>query len=245
MLALLSNLASVTAAAPPLIRHITRHDHLPPPLLLVDANNLRGYAVFSLSISQLCERVDAFATMHSVPTILAIDHGSEQRAWRLGPYAVAALSGPRQSADDALVRDAHWALSARREVVMFTSDAGLTGRARRLSSVGTIQVLPSSALGVHLCDQVELKAGKRGESTRERSVAAERLLASVDACPPAGATAETVDRVLAAYMEWLPDAPQGAVDPHVPSPSMKRRLRRKRSMRPYFHDRASDQVAAT
>ena len=171
----------------PVARHLAKVQ--PATLVFIDANNLRGNALFSISPQALCHKTQQWAQRNEIPAVLVFHHGATQRAWPLGPYAVATLSGPTQSADDSIVRDAYWTLQApehstaatalRRAVAVFTSDAGLTGRVRRLSTAGTIQVIKSSSLVEEFCE-LPCVAGNRGESTAQRCQAALELAAELD-----------------------------------------------------------------
>ena len=77
----------------------------------------------------------------------------------------------------------------------------------------------------------ESSGGGGGESTAQRARGAERLALWLDAAAEAAgeASASGVPApVLRDYARYLATAPVGARDPAVPSPSMKRRLRRQR-----------------
>lgn len=230
---MLSLIAALHAAcAPPLVAHL----HCSPsPLVLVDGNNLRGSTVFALSQQDLALSISRWAEAHALPCVVVMDHGEAQRAWPIGRYAALTLAGPGQSADDVLVRDTWWALKEGRDVAVFTADQGLTSRVRRQKSAGSVQVVPSLALACLLApEKVGLPAarGGGGEKTAQRAEAAGRLGLWLDSAE--GPTAELAAPILSDYLRWLLGAPVGPSDPAVPSPSMKRRLRRKRHMKPFF-----------
>jgi len=226
---------AAAACAPPLVTHLLAS---PAPLILVDGNNLRGATVFSLSEQALTLSLARWAEAHALPCVLVMDHGAVQRAWPVGPYTAITLAGPGQSADDVLVRDTWWALQAGREVAVFTGDVGLTTRVRRQKSAGTVQVIAPLALATLISPEhsgLPAVRGGGGEKTAQRAEAAWRLGLWLDSDESPSFSAEQLAApILSEYLRWLAGAPVGPADPAVPSPSMKRRLRRKRNMKPFF-----------
>eukprot|EP00967_Tisochrysis_lutea_P044218 scaffold53547_cov28-Tisochrysis_lutea.AAC.2 len=227
----------VASSRPPLVEHLQSSAS---PLVLVDGNNLRGATVFALSQRELALSLSRWAESHQLPCVLVMDHGEEQRAWPVGPYAAITLAGPSQSADDVLVRDTWWALHEGREVAVFTADRGLTSRVRRQKSAGTIQVVPSLALAQLIAPEGALPPAVRGggvEKTAQRAASARLLSQWLDSNEAPTASKPALP-ILGDYLRWVTDAPIGANDPAVPSPSMKRRLRRKRHMKSFFKPKA-------
>jgi hypothetical protein len=242
LIASLLSVAPVPACAPPLVMHLQSSAS---PLVLVDGNNLRGSTVFALSQQDLAVSVSRWAEAHALPCVLVMDHGAAQRAWPIGRYAALTLAGPGQSADDVLVRDTWWALQAGREVAVFTADQGLTSRVRRQKSAGSVQVVPSLALAYLIApDKAGIPAarGGGGEKTVQRAEAATRLALWLDSAQ--GPSSDVAAPILDDYLRWVVGAPVGGSDPAVPSPSMKRRLRRKRHMKPFFKPAAAGGAAA-
>ena len=211
-----------------------------PAVTLVDGNNLRGAELFGVSQRELSELTAAWASAQQLPAVLLLDHGPEERAWRLGTHAALTLCGDGgQTADDLIVRDAWWLRSELgRNVFVVTQDQGLIGRVRRHRSptAGSVQVLPSANFARLLgCPEDGAAGAKRRESTAERCAEASELAIQLQHLPGEGAPGD--DPVLARYLRYVnggeaPRATRPALDHTLvgapPLPSTKRALRRKR-----------------
>ena len=222
------------------------------PVLVLDANNMRGACSFAISQSDLSGAISAWATEQRLPTLICLDHGTEPRVWRTGAYSALTLSGSRMTADDVIIRDAWWARSqAKRDVFVVTADAGLAQRARRLKAAGPVQVIGSFNMARLILGNVhELGEPNTKERTEERAAAAAELAVELDGggammdADERGGSHEIseIEHLIAEYVRWAAtEAVTGTrhMDPVVPSPSTKRRLRRKRHMRQYFDAAAS------
>lgn len=216
------------------------------PVIVLDGNNIRGACSFAVSQSQLAAAASAWATEQQLPVLLCLDHGADARVWRIGPFAALTLSGSCMTADDVVIRDAWWARSqAKRDVFVVTADAGLASRARRLKAAGPVQVVASGPMvRLLLGEPSELGPPNNKEKTAERAEGATQLARELDSGPswaavePEESSADDeTEAVLLDYLQWAStEAPTTTrhTDPVVPSPSTKRRLRRKRHMRQYF-----------
>lgn len=97
-------------------------------VLLVDGNNVRGAECFGISQQALSLAIKDWSSAAGLATILMLDHGAEQCAWRTGTHAAIAFAGPTQTADDLLVRDSLWLRSERQQPVFMVSSPPTTMR---------------------------------------------------------------------------------------------------------------------
>ena len=128
-----------------LVRHMRASSDA---VLIVDGNNVRGADCFATSLQELSSALVEWSTSNGITSVLMLDHGVEQRAYRLAPHAVLAFSGPAQTADDLIVRDALWLRKEQQQpVFVVTGDTGLILRTRqyRSKSCASLQVFPSTA----------------------------------------------------------------------------------------------------
>merc|ERR1740133_462149 len=214
-----------------------------PPVCIIDGNNLRGAEYFGSSQGSLRGLVEGWADEAQLPAVLILDHGPAERAWHVSGHAVLTLSGEGRTADDVIVRDA-WYLRHElgRNVFVVTNDQGLIGRVKRYRSpAGSVQVLHTRAfarlLGIEESSATDANSRPR-ETTADRSAAALELAAQLEA--GAGGPTEKgpsdADALLAQYVTWVNTEAPRPTRPFLdhtlsgvpPSPSLKRRLRRKR-----------------
>eukprot|EP00965_Chrysotila_dentata_P159003 5253036-Pleurochrysis_carterae.AAC.3 len=212
---------------------VLKHIKHANPLLLIDGNNVRGAVKFATSQRELLAAVVAFADAHQLQSILLLDHGDEQQVWRTSEHSAVLFSGQQQSADDVIVRDAWWVRNtAKRNVVVVTSDGGLTLRVRRCRAAGSAQVVTSASMAAFFLGNLSALASDfRAEGTDERasealSIAADLKSGDLIFTLPGSSSI----RVLDEYVAWIADAPKSHsyTDPMPMSPSTKRSLRRKR-----------------
>jgi len=98
------------------------------PLLVVDANNVRGATGFAISLPELCFALGVWAEAEGRAVVVAIDHGDSPWAVALSPNLTLAFSGARLEADDLIVLLVDECLSSARRVEVVTSDAYLRRR---------------------------------------------------------------------------------------------------------------------
>lgn len=149
---------------------------------LIDGNNLRGAEAFGISQRALGDLTVEWAQISQLPALLLLDHGPEERAWRVGSHAALTLCGEAQSADDVIVRDSWWLRKLGLNVFVVTNDRGLIDRCRKLRSptAGSVQVLPSSAFARLLgCPESTDKSNLK-ETTAQRSLDAFELAAQLE-----------------------------------------------------------------
>jgi len=217
-----------------------------PPVCIIDGNNLRGAEFFGSSQGSLRALVEGWADEAQLPALLILDHGPEERAWHVSGHAALTLSGEGRTADDVIVRDAWYVRhELGRNVFVVTNDQGLIGRVKRYRSpAGSVQVLHTRAfarlLGIEESTATDVNSRPR-ETTADRSAAAIELAAQLEAGvdgPAANGAAATSgsDALLAQYVTWVNTEAPRPTRPFLdhtlsgvpPSPSLKRRLRRKR-----------------
>ena len=232
--------AAAALAGPPLHAHLRGACSASgPAVTIIDGNNLRGAEVFSVSQHDLGECVQRWADDVQLPALLVLDHGPEERAWQVGRQAVLTQSGEGRTADDVIVRDAWWLRhELGRNVFVVTNDQGLIARVKRYRSPsgGSAQVLHTMSFARLLgIDEAAADDSRPRETTAQRSADALELAARLQA--DGSAPPEADDQALAKYVEWVNSLeapkPTGPFLDHTlsgvpPSPSLKRRLRRKR-----------------
>ena len=98
------------------------------PLLIVDANNVRGATGFAIGLPELCFALGVWAEAEGRAVVVAIDHGDSPWAVALSPNLTLAFSGARLEADDLIVLLVDECLSSARRVEVVTSDAYLRRR---------------------------------------------------------------------------------------------------------------------
>ena len=69
------------------------------PLLVVDANNVRGATGFAIALPELCFALGVWAEAEGRAVVVAIDHGDSPWAVALSPNLTLAFSGARLEAD--------------------------------------------------------------------------------------------------------------------------------------------------
>ena len=148
---------------------------------LIDGNNLRGAEAFGVSQRALSDLTVAWAQTSQLPALLLLDHGPEERAWRVGTHAAVTLCGEAQTADDVIVRDSWWLRKLGLNVFVVTNDQGLISRCRKLRSneAGSVQILPSSAFAQLLGCPESTDMSNLKESTAQRSLDALELAAEL------------------------------------------------------------------
>ena len=210
-----------------------------PAVCIIDGNNLRGAEVFSISQSELSTMVTSWSDEVQLPALLELDHGPEQRAWHVGRHAVLTQCGGGRTADDVIVRDAWWLRhELGRNVFVVTNDQGLIARVKRYRSPGgSVQVRHTPAFARLLgLDETPADDSRRRETTAQRSADAVELAAQLHSRTPAPPTTDDGDGMLARYVDWVNNEAPPSTGPFLdhtlsgvpPSPSLKRRLRRKR-----------------
>ena len=98
---------------------------------LVDVNNVRGHLSF-MPLNRFCALVFRWAQKrlpdHLI--ILAVDHGTDPCAFRLGPGCAVVFSGDQSDADTVIVHAVDHLLIGASTVTVVTDDQGLRRRAR-------------------------------------------------------------------------------------------------------------------
>ena len=215
-----------------------QHIRAAAAVTLIDGNNLRGAEAFGISQQALGVLTAKWAQTAQLPALLLLDHGPEERAWRVGTHAALTLCGEAQTADDVIVRDSWWLRKLGLNVFVVTNDQGLIGRCRKLRSpaAGSVQVLPSSAFARLLGCPESTDGSNLKESTAQRSLDALELAAELELSDTDGCSGD--DELIQRYVHYVNSEARPATRPFLDHtldgataviPASKRANRRKRA----------------
>ena len=110
----------------------------PPPILLVDCNNVRGVNDFYYTLAEFLSGLRVWAQVADIAgrLVAVIDHARTADAANMGGIIVA-FAGAGRTADDIIVEDARYFDRLGTKVAVVTNDRGLRRRlAKNISASG-------------------------------------------------------------------------------------------------------------
>ena len=147
-----------------------------PAVVLIDFENVRGIGTgFALGHDSLLAAAKCWVRAKQLEgrVLLAVDHGAAHEAHWLGDAGLGLVfAGPQQTADDVLVRDAHYFTRTHRaDVVLVSADAQLRSRARaRAAGACKVHLVHPSSL----VSELEAAAAEVAEGTEAALSEADR-----------------------------------------------------------------------